>query len=79
MSAMIKKFLFWVSSFFVGGVISEVGFWPFGSCYLAEGPTTRWKYFAEVSLETRLKSKAFELLINFLAFLVQKLWPKMAN
>ena len=31
----------------------------------------------KVSLETRLKSESFEPLINFLAFLVQKLWSKM--
>ena len=29
------------------------------------------------SLETRLKSESFEPLINFLAFLVQKLWSKI--
>ena len=29
------------------------------------------------SLETRLKSESFEALIDFLAFLVQKLWSKM--
>jgi len=28
------------------------------------------------SLEARLQSKSFEPLIGFLAFLVQKLWPK---
>jgi len=29
------------------------------------------------SLETRLESESFEPLINFLAFLVQKLWSKI--
>jgi len=27
-------------------------------------------------METRLESKSFETLIDFLVFLVQKLWPK---
>jgi len=36
------------------------------------GPTARPKYFA-VSLETRLESESFDPLIDFLAFLVQKL------
>jgi len=31
------------------------------------------------SLETRLEAKSFEPLINFLAFLVQKLQPKMTS
>ena len=31
----------------------------------------------KVSLETRLESESFETLINFLMFLVQKLWPKI--
>jgi len=29
------------------------------------------------SMETRLQSESFETLIDFLAFLVQKLWPKI--
>jgi len=29
------------------------------------------------TLETRLESESFEPLIDFLAFLVQKLWPKV--
>jgi len=44
--------------FFVGGVISEVGFGHFGSGYLA--PIARWKYFA------RLKFEYYEPLISFL-------------
>jgi len=31
----------------------------------------------KLSLETRLESESFEPLINFLAFLVQKLWSKI--
>jgi len=52
----------------VGEVFSH-----FGSGYLALGPTTRWKYYAQVLLETRPIYKSFEPLIDFLAFLVQKL------
>jgi len=50
----------------------------FGSGYLALGLTVRWKYFTQekILLETKLESKSFEPLIRFLAFLVQKLWPK---
>ena len=36
---------------FVGDIISGVGFGHFGSGYLALGPTTRWKYFAQVFIE----------------------------
>jgi len=33
----------------------------------------------KISLETRLESESFEPLIDFLAFLVQKLWSKINN
>jgi len=55
----------------VSDVISEVVFGPFW--LMLPGPTARPKYFAEVSLETRLESESFDPLIDFLAFLVQKL------
>ena len=54
-------------------IITEIGFWPFWLMLLGLGPNARWKYFAEVLLETRLESESFEPLIDFLAFLVQKL------
>jgi len=31
----------------------------------------------KLSIETTLESKSFETLIDFLAFLLQKLWPKI--
>jgi len=34
--------------YFVGDVISGVGFGHFGSGYLALGPTNRWKYVAQI-------------------------------
>jgi len=34
--------------------------------------TARWKYFAQVLLETRLESESFVTLIDFLGFRVQK-------
>ena len=52
-------------------VISEVVLGSFGSCCLAQGSTARPKCFAEVFI--RIESETFEPLIDFLAFLVQKL------
>ena len=51
-------------------VISEVVFGSFWFMLLGLAPNLYPKYFA---LETRLESKSFEPLIDFLAFLVQKL------
>jgi len=49
-------------------------FWGyFSSCYLAYGPTARPSNSLKFLLETRLESESFEPLIDFLAFLVQKL------
>jgi len=57
----------------VSDIISKVVFGQF--CLLVPdlGPTTRQKFLLKFLLETRLKSASFETLINFLAFLVQKL------
>ena len=60
----------------MGDVIIGWFFSHFGSGYLAWAQTAKWKYFAQVLLETRLESKSFGSLISFLAFLVQKLWLK---
>jgi len=46
-SSMKKNFWFWVQVF-CGNVISWVVFYHFGSSYLAQGPTTRGKYFTQV-------------------------------
>jgi len=66
----MKKKTFFGFVFFVGHVISGVGFWPFWLRLPDPGPTASWKNFAQVLLETRLKSESFEALIGFLAFLV---------
>ena len=62
--------------FFMSDVINEVGLGHFDSCYLALGPTTRWSISLKFSQETRLESKTFGPLMNFIVFLVQKLWHK---
>ena len=49
-------------------VVTEVVFGPFWLMLPGLGPTARPKYFA-----ARLESESFEPLIDFLAFLVQKL------
>jgi len=63
----------------VSDVISEVLFWPFWLMLPGLGPNRLAKVFHRLakylkfSLETRPRSESFEPLINFLAFLVQKL------
>jgi len=44
--------------FFVSDVISLV-FGHFGSCYLAYGPTTRWKYFTQVFIGNLARIQVF--------------------
>ena len=65
--------------FFLSDVISEVGFWPFWPMdviWPRAQPLDR-SVSLKFSLEARLESKSVEPLINFLAFLVQKLWYKI--
>jgi len=55
-------------------IISEVVLGPFWLMFPGLGPQPLGQSISlKFSLETRLKSESFELLINFLAFLVQKL------
>jgi len=53
-------------------VISELGFWPFWLRLPDEGPI-----LPKFSLETKLESESFEPMIDFLAFLIHELWPKI--
>ena len=65
-----RKFVGFV--FFVSDVISKVGFWLL---YLTCAQLLDGSISLKFSMETRLESaKSFETLIDFLAFLVQKLW-----
>jgi len=60
----------------MSGIISGEGFWP----YLAAGTGSKlldWSISLKFLLETRLEYEFFETLIDFLAFVVQKLWPKI--
>jgi len=60
--------------FFVSDVISQVGFWAiFAHVTWPRAQLLGQSISLKFSLETRLESESFELLINFLAFLVQKL------
>ena len=75
-----RKTIFWLGGcgFFVTDVISEVflgSFWLMLPGLRAQplGQSISLKF----SLETRLESEYFEPLIDFLAFLVQKLWSKI--
>jgi len=53
-------------------------FWGhFSSCCLARAQPLGQSVSLKFSLETRLESKFFEPLIDFLAFLVQKLCSKI--
>jgi len=54
------------------------GFWPFlaAGTWLKPQPLDQ-SIWLKFSLETRLESESFETLIDFLAFVVQKLWPKL--
>jgi len=60
----------------VSDIISEVVFGPFWRMLPGLGPLGQC-FSLEFSLETRLKSNCFELLIVILVFLVQKLWSKI--
>jgi len=69
---MKKIFLVLGFKFYVGGdIISEVGLGLFGWGYRTLGPNHKSLKFL---LETRPKSWPFEPLINFVGFLIQKLW-----
>jgi len=57
----------------VTDVISEVVSGLFWLMLPGLGPTARPNCSLKFSLETRLESESFEPLIDFLAFLVQKL------
>jgi len=59
--------------FFVSDIIKRWLFGRFGSCYLGYAQPLDGSILLKFLLETRLESRSFELLINFLAFLVQKL------
>jgi len=64
----------------VGDVITRVGFKPFWPREPDPGPQPQEGSISfKFSVETKLKSESFEPLIGFLAFLVQKLWPKKLN
>jgi len=63
----MKKNLF--SCVFMSGIISGVGFWPFWLRLPTPGPNCKVEVFCS-------SFYSFEPLIGFLAFLVQKLWPK---
>jgi len=54
----------------VSGVKSEV---VFGSCFWPRAQPLGQTILLKFSLETRLESESFEPLIDFLAFLVEKL------
>jgi len=70
---MKKKFWFLVLLFFVSDVISKVCFSHFGLLVFDLGPTARQKHFAEVFNEISVESASYEILIDFLVFLVQRL------
>ena len=70
-----KNFL--VLGFFVSDIISKVSFWPFFAGGTWPGPNHYTEVFHWFSLETRIESKSFEILTNFLEFLVRKLWSKI--
>jgi len=60
--------------FFVGDVISGMGFWPFWLRLPGPGPSCQMGIISlKILLETRRTSRSFEPLIGFLAFLVQVL------
>jgi len=57
--------------------VSGVGFWTFWLRLPGPWPQRKGGYISlKFVLETRPESESFEPLINFVAFLVQKLWPK---
>ena len=68
-----KKFCF-----FVIEIISEVGFWPFLAQVTWPGPKPLDRIILlKFSMETMLESVSFEPVVNFLEFLLQKLWSKI--
>ena len=75
---MKVNFLVLTFRFFVSDVVSEVGFSPFWLMLTGLGPNC-WMVSISLkfSLETNIESEPFEPLIDFLAFLVHKLWPKI--
>jgi len=66
----VRIFCDWRHKWSSFGVILAQVAWPWAQPL---GQSVSLKF----SLETRLKSESFECLINFLAFLVQKLWSKI--
>ena len=75
-----KKIVGWGCGFFVSDVIK----WSSFGVILAHVAGPKAQPLDQIIslkflLETRLKSESFEPLINFLAFLVQKLWSKINN
>jgi len=66
-----EKILVLSFSFFVGNVISGIGFWPFWLRLLGPGPQAhKGNISLQFLLETRLESESsFEPWIGFLAFL----------
>jgi len=49
----------------------------FGCWYLTWAQPLDGSILLKFSVETRLESKSFETLIDFVVCLVQKLWPKI--
>jgi len=69
-SAMKIKFWFRV---FVSDVIGGIGFWPLWLRWPGPRPQL---LDGTISLKFLLETESFEPLIDFVAFLVQRLWPK---
>jgi len=44
---------------------------------MLKAPALDGSILLKFPLETKLKSESFKLLVNFLAFLVEKLWPEI--
>ena len=72
------KFFCWGCGFFLTDVTSEVVLGSFWLIFAWPGAQPLGQSVSlKFSLETRLESESFEPLIDFLAFLVQKLWSKI--
>jgi len=70
----MKKFLGLGFRFLVGDTINGIGLGLFGWGYWALGPQLQdGSILLNFLVETRLKSKSFEPLIDFQMFLLQKL------
>jgi len=67
-------------SFFVSVVISEVGVWPFQLMLPGLGPNDFVQILSKFSFETRLDSKSFEPMDDFLVhknkLVIIKIWDK---